>query len=339
MTNSKGRKISVFRVVVKMVDGTVLMWDCITQSEAKYWVENAVKVRLNNFPAVISRNLDERYISIDPARGGVHNYLLKFTTNPIYNRFKNQIWNSMGAGKTRDWVQKRVIDTKSNLVRSSGGAVFEALGFRYFGPVDGNDIEQLVPVLERLKNLHGPRLLHIHTRKGCGYAPAEENPTIWHAPGKFDPATGERVKTVYPADRYQDVFGQVLTELAHVQRGGDPVHHGLRRLHHIAAETHAGGKIVGGPGGDIPQVRPLPLRQMHDAVDDLAEGPVAAEGHDAVHLGALLPGDAGGVPPAGGGIDVDVEVFVFENDARRLQKQVLAEKAARLGVADNEHTL
>ncbi len=158
--------------------------------------------------------LNDNNISIDPARGGVHNYLLKFTTNPIYNRFKNQIWNSMGEGKTRDWVQKRVIDTKSNLVRSSGGAIFEALGFRYFGPVDGNDIEQLVPVLERLKNLHGPRLLHIHTRKGCGYAPAEENPTIWHAPGKFDPATGERVKTVYPADRYQDVFGQVLTELA-----------------------------------------------------------------------------------------------------------------------------
>ena len=158
--------------------------------------------------------LNDNDISIDPNRGGVHDYLLKLTTSPAYNRLKNRIWNSMGEGKTRDWIQKRVLDTKSNLVRSSGGAIFEALGFRYFGPIDGNDLEQLTATLERLKNLRGPRLLHIHTRKGCGYAPAEENPTVWHAPGRFNPETGERVKTVYPADRYQDVFGQVLTELA-----------------------------------------------------------------------------------------------------------------------------
>lgn len=158
--------------------------------------------------------LNDNNISIDPNLGGVHEYLLKVTTHPVYNRLKNRVWNSMGEGKTREWVQKRVIDTKSNLVRSSGGAIFEALGFRYFGPVDGNDIEQLTAILSRLKNLRGPRLLHIHTRKGFGYAPAEENPTVWHAPGRFDPATGERIKTVYPASRYQDVFGQVLIELA-----------------------------------------------------------------------------------------------------------------------------
>jgi 1-deoxy-D-xylulose-5-phosphate synthase len=158
--------------------------------------------------------LNDNNISIDPNLGGVHEYLLKVTTHPVYNRLKNRVWNSMGEGKTREWVQKRVIDTKSNLVRSSGGAIFEALGFRYFGPIDGNDIEQLTATLSRLKNLHGPRLLHIHTRKGFGYAPAEENPTVWHAPGRFDPATGERIKTVYPASRYQDVFGQVLIELA-----------------------------------------------------------------------------------------------------------------------------
>jgi len=158
--------------------------------------------------------LNDNNISIDPNLGGVHEYLLKVTTHPVYNRLKNRVWNSMGEGKTREWVQKRVIDTKSNLVRSSGGAIFEALGFRYFGPIDGNDIEQLTAILSRLKNLHGPRLLHIHTRKGFGYAPAEENPTVWHAPGRFDPATGERIKTVYPASRYQDVFGQVLIELA-----------------------------------------------------------------------------------------------------------------------------
>ena len=158
--------------------------------------------------------LNDNNISIDENIGGVHNYLLQVTTHPVYNRLKNKVWNTMGEGKAREWVQSRVIDAKSNLVRSSGGALFESLGFRYFGPVDGNDLEQLMSTLERLKNLPGPRLLHIHTRKGCGYAPAEADPTTWHAPGRFDPATGERIKTIYTADRYQDVFGEVLVDLA-----------------------------------------------------------------------------------------------------------------------------
>ncbi len=158
--------------------------------------------------------LNDNNISIDKNIGGLHEYLLNVTTHPFYNRIKNKVWNTLGDGKARDWVQKRVIDTKSNLVRSSGGALFESLGFRYFGPIDGNDIEQLVYTLERLRNLHGPRLLHIHTRKGAGYAPAMADPTVWHAPGKFNPETGERIRSVYPADRYQDVFGKVLVELA-----------------------------------------------------------------------------------------------------------------------------
>ena len=158
--------------------------------------------------------LNDNNISIDKNIGGLHDYLLNLTTHPIYNRVKNKVWNSMGEGKARDWVQRKVIDTKSNLVRGSGGALFESLGFRYFGPIDGNDLEQLIYTLQRLRNLHGPRLLHIHTRKGAGFAPAEADPTVWHAPGRFDPATGERVKTNYPADRYQDVFGEVLVELA-----------------------------------------------------------------------------------------------------------------------------
>ena len=158
--------------------------------------------------------LNDNNISIDQNKGGVHDYLLKITTSSIYNRVKNRVWRSLGEGKTRDWVQKRVIDTKSNLVRSSGGALFESLGFRYFGPIDGNDLEQLTITLQRISHLRGPRLLHIHTRKGCGYAPAEADPTTWHAPGRFNPETGERIKTVYPASRYQDVFGEVLVELA-----------------------------------------------------------------------------------------------------------------------------
>ena len=158
--------------------------------------------------------LNDNNISIDQAKGGLHEYLLHVTTNPIYNKLKNKVWNSLGEGKVRDWVQKRVIDTKSNMVRRSGGALFESLGFRYFGPVDGNDVVQVADTLRRLKNLRGPRILHLHTRKGCGYAPAEAEPTAWHAPGRFDPATGERLRSDSPADRYQDVFGEVLTELA-----------------------------------------------------------------------------------------------------------------------------
>ena len=158
--------------------------------------------------------LNDNDISIDQNLGGLHDYLLRVTTSQTYNRVKRGIWNRLGEGKLRDWIQKRVIDTKANLVRSSGGALFEALGFRYFGPIDGNDIGQMVSVLSRIKDLRGPRILHLHTRKGAGYAPAEEDPTTWHAPGKFDPATGTRIKTVNAPDRYQDVFGKVLVELA-----------------------------------------------------------------------------------------------------------------------------
>ena len=158
--------------------------------------------------------LNDNDISIDRNLGGLHEYLLRVTTSQTYNRVKRGIWDRLGEGRLRDWIQKRVIDTKANLVRSSGGALFEALGFRYFGPIDGNDIGQMVSVLSRIKDLHGPRILHLHTRKGAGYAPAEEDPTTWHAPGKFDVETGERIKTVNAPDRYQDVFGKVLVELA-----------------------------------------------------------------------------------------------------------------------------
>lgn len=157
--------------------------------------------------------LNDNDISIDGNLGGLHNYLLKVTTSHTYNRVKRGIWNRLGEGRLRDWIQRRVTDTKANLVRSSGGALFEALGFRYFGPLDGNDIGQMVSVLSRIKDLHGPRILHIHTKKGAGYAPAEEDPTTWHAPGKFDVATGTRIKTVNAPDRYQDIFGKVLVEL------------------------------------------------------------------------------------------------------------------------------
>ena len=162
--------------------------------------------------------LNDNNISIDEATGGMHDYLLRVTTSHTYNKVKGHIWNKLGETKLRDWVSRRVVDTKSNLVRGSGGAVFESLGFRYFGPIDGNDIEQVTETLRRLRDLKGPRILHVITQKGKGYAPAEADPTTWHAPGRFDPATGERMKTVYPAARYQDVFGEVLVELARMDK-------------------------------------------------------------------------------------------------------------------------
>ena len=157
--------------------------------------------------------LNDNNISIDEARGGIHNYLLHVTTSSAYNRLKNKVWSSLHEGRFRNWLQRRIISTKSFLVKKSGGDIFEAMGFRYFGPVDGNDIGQMVAVLERLKGLSGPRILHIITKKGKGYAPAEADPVTWHAPGKFDPVSGERRKTVSDKDKYQDVFGETLVEL------------------------------------------------------------------------------------------------------------------------------
>ena len=162
--------------------------------------------------------LNDNDQAIDCNTGATHEYLLKLTTDPTYNKIKKRIWDRMGEGRLRSIVQKLTKDTKSNLVRKSGGALFEALGFRYFGPVDGNDIETVTDTLQRLKNLGGPKILHVHTVKGKGFAPAEADPTTWHAPGKFNPETGERIQAPRNADRYQDVFGQVLVELARSDR-------------------------------------------------------------------------------------------------------------------------
>ncbi|MDT3360534.1 MAG: 1-deoxy-D-xylulose-5-phosphate synthase [Bacteroidota bacterium] len=158
--------------------------------------------------------LNDNDQSIDNATGAIHNYLLRITTSTKYNRLKKTVWEWLGDGKLRRRFQKWTVDTKSNLVRKSGGALFEALGFRYFGPIDGNDINLLIDTLSRLKNLHGPRILHVHTVKGKGYAPAEADPAVWHAPGRFNPETGERIIKHPNTPRWQDVFGEVLVDLA-----------------------------------------------------------------------------------------------------------------------------
>ena len=158
--------------------------------------------------------LNDNNISIDRNIGALHEYLLKITTDPRYNNAKKKVWDGLGDGWFRRRIQRMVVSAKSFMVRHSGGDLFEAMGFRYFGPIDGNDIEQVVRTLRKLKSLGGPLILHTLTTKGKGYAPAEANQTIWHAPGIFDPETGERVKGEKGTSRYQDVFGTVLLELA-----------------------------------------------------------------------------------------------------------------------------
>lgn len=158
--------------------------------------------------------LNDNNHSIDDNIGALHKHLLRLTTHPTYNRIKNKVWDSLGDKRTRRAMQRGIRSVKSWMVRNSGGDLFESLGFRYFGPIDGNDIGQVVETLEKLRDMRGPRVLHCMTVKGKGYAPAEADPTVWHAPGKFDPETGERIPGAREADRYQDVFGEVLCELA-----------------------------------------------------------------------------------------------------------------------------
>ena len=166
--------------------------------------------------------LNDNDMAIDGSRGAMHSYLLKITTDPAYNRLKTHVWNKLGSSNFRNWLQRVIRNTKSGLVNKSGGDIFEAFGFRYFGPIDGNNVALVVQTLKRLKDIKGPKILHTCTVKGKGYAPAEADPTTWHAPGKFDPETGERKSAAQVPStgsgtgkvRYQDVFGEVLCELA-----------------------------------------------------------------------------------------------------------------------------
>lgn len=159
--------------------------------------------------------LNDNNISIDQNIGSIHKYLLRMTTDPAYNRLKDRVWNRMGESGFRRTVQRWTRTAKSFFLKSEEGALFEALGFRYFGPIDGNDINSVVDSLTKLRSMKGPKILHAITTKGKGFAPAEEDQTTWHAPGMFDPVTGKRIKTDHHGrDRYQDVFGETLLRLA-----------------------------------------------------------------------------------------------------------------------------
>ena len=158
--------------------------------------------------------LNDNNISIDQNIGALHNHLLRLTTNESYNNLKKTIWTHLGEGTLRNFAQSITNSTKSAIVRGTGGDFFEAMGYRYFGPINGNDIDQVVSTLSKLHSMNGPKLLHVVTTKGKGFAPAEEDQTVWHAPGKFDPETGERMISEHGSSRYQDVFGDVLIELS-----------------------------------------------------------------------------------------------------------------------------
>lgn len=164
--------------------------------------------------------LNDNNISIDPSVGALKEYLVDITTSRVYNKVKNDIWNLLGkiekiAPHAREYAQKLENGVKSAMLRQSN--LFESLNFRYFGPIDGHDVVHLARILDDLKGIKGPKLLHILTRKGKGFRQAELNQTKFHAPGKFDKDTGELISP--PLEKaqpplYQEVFGHTLLELA-----------------------------------------------------------------------------------------------------------------------------
>jgi len=164
--------------------------------------------------------LNDNCMSIDPNVGALKEYLTDISTSQTYNKVRDEIWKLLGklpAGKnfSREMASKMELSVKGIISKSSN--LFESLKFRYFGPIDGHNITKLVDTLQDLKNIPGPKLLHIVTVKGKGYALAEKDQTKWHAPGLFDKVTGEIYKKKYEVPqppKYQDVFGHTMIELA-----------------------------------------------------------------------------------------------------------------------------
>ena len=163
--------------------------------------------------------LNDNNMSIDRSVGGMKQYLLGLNTNKTYNtiRFKAERWLH-GKGMMNDDRRQGLIRL-SNAIKSAISHqqnIFEGMNIRYFGPFDGHNVKEVVRILREIKDMKGPKLLHLHTQKGHGYAPAEKDVTTWHAPGKFDPETGERIVDKDPSkpQKYQDVFGYTLLELA-----------------------------------------------------------------------------------------------------------------------------
>ena len=157
--------------------------------------------------------LNDNSMSIDEPSGALDRYLVRISTSHFYNRFKRTLWRILSVvPPLLTLARKAGNGVKQGLLKNSN--LFESLNFRYFGIIDGHNVVELVRTLRALKDINGPKLLHIKTTKGKGYAAAEADPTVWHAPGRFNVESGERVKSEYAASRYQDVFGETLLDLA-----------------------------------------------------------------------------------------------------------------------------
>lgn len=163
--------------------------------------------------------LNDNNMSIDRSVGGMKQYLLRLNTSETYNKLRYKAAKWLHSKGMLDDERRKGIIRLSNALKSAISHqqnIFEGMNIRYFGPFDGHNVVELVRTLRQLKEMKGPKLLHLHTIKGHGYAPAEKAATIWHAPGKFDLDTGQRIKTedgTEPA-KFQDVFGNTLLELA-----------------------------------------------------------------------------------------------------------------------------
>ena len=164
--------------------------------------------------------LNDNNMSIDPNVGALKEYLTDITTSHTYNKFRDEVWNILGMLPTKDF-QRMASKIEASLkgVVSKSSNLFEALGFRYFGPIDGHNVLKLTETLKGLQSIPGPKLLHIKTVKGKGYELAEQDQTLWHAPGTFDKITGKinkKISTIPEPPKYQDVFGHTLLELAEI---------------------------------------------------------------------------------------------------------------------------
>ncbi|MBQ9473804.1 MAG: 1-deoxy-D-xylulose-5-phosphate synthase [Bacteroidales bacterium] len=165
--------------------------------------------------------LNDNGISIDKAVGGMSRYLTDITASPRYNQLKESVWSRLDSNRpaskkngVRNMLQRLTFIAKTAALGAPN--LFESLGIRYFGPIDGHDIGRLTAVLSKLKDIKGPKLLHIITKKGKGLPTAENDPITYHAPGLFNPSTGEQIKNSHSRQplKYQDVFGLTLVELA-----------------------------------------------------------------------------------------------------------------------------
>ena len=156
---------------------------------------------------------NDNEMAIDQATGALDGYLARMSSSPLYNNFKRGLWRILAhIPPVLRFCQKAGNAVKQGLLQNSN--LFESLNFRYFGQLDGHDVKELVRMISALKDIDEPKILHVITTKGKGYTPAEDNQSVWHAPGRFNPETGERIPSTSSASRYQDVFGETLLELA-----------------------------------------------------------------------------------------------------------------------------